>query len=107
MQKELAIKLGIIGFIALLLMIPLAMISEKIEERATFLGDAKRSVSHSWTASQSVLGALVVIPYEVRKEVTVIDSITKEKHQKIKKTLHHKFIMPEKLNINANVRARS
>jgi len=104
MQKELAIKLGIIGFIALLLVIPLEMISDKITERASFLQDAKQSVSRSWTASQNVLSALVVIPYEVHKQITVIDSITKEKHQKIKKTFHHKFIIPEKLHINANIK---
>jgi len=104
MQKELAIKLGVIGFIALILMIPLQMISGKITERAAFLDDAKQSVSRSWTASQSVLGALVVIPYEIHREIKVKDSYAQEEQPQIQKTLHHKFIIPEKFVVNANIR---
>jgi len=103
MQKKLAIKLGIIGFIALLLLIPLEMISGKISERASYLEHAKREVAHSWTSSQRVLGSLIVVPYEVHEKVTITDTITKEQHQKIKKTLHHKFIIPEKLTITADI----
>ena len=103
MQKKLAIKLGIIGFIALLLLIPLGMISGKISERSSFLEGAKRDVAYSWTASQRVLGALIVVPYEVHEEVTVINSVTKEQNKTIKKTLHHKLIVPQKLNVNANI----
>lgn len=104
MQKELAIKLGVIGFIALILMIPLEMISGKITERSAFLDDAKRSVSRSWTASQSVLGALVVIPYEIHREITITDSYTKEERPQTQKILHHKFIIPEKFTIKANIK---
>jgi inner membrane protein len=103
MQKELAIKLAVIGFIALILMIPLQMISGKIEERSAFLEDAKQSVSRSWTASQSVLSALVVIPYEIHQEIAISEKYTKEGRPQIKKTLHHKFIIPEKLTIKANI----
>jgi len=104
MQKKLAIKLGIIGFIALLLLIPLQMISGKIYERASFLEQAKQEVAYSWTASQSVLGALIIVPYEVHEEVLIINSITKEKSKTIKKTLHQKFILPNKLNVQANIK---
>ncbi|MDP7591263.1 MAG: cell envelope integrity protein CreD [Litorilituus sp.] len=103
MQKQLAVKLGLIGFIASLLMIPLGMISGKITERASFLNEAKRSVSNSWTASQNVMGALLVIPYEVHSEITVTDSKTNERRQQLSKTLHHKFISPEKLRINTDI----
>ena len=104
MQKELAIKLGVIGFIALILMIPLQMISGKIAERAAFLDEAKQSVSRSWTASQSVLGALIVIPYEIHREITITDSYTKDEVPQIQKTLHHKFIIPEKFTVKANIK---
>ena len=73
MQKKLAIKLGIIGFIALLLLIPLEMISGKISERASYLEHAKREVAHSWTSSQRVLGSLIVVPYEVHEKITITD----------------------------------
>ncbi|MFT6193115.1 MAG: inner membrane protein [Cognaticolwellia sp.] len=104
MQKQLAVKLGVIGFIASLLMIPLGMISGKIAERASFLNEAKHSVSTSWTASQNVMGALLVIPYEIHHEITVTDSKTNERKQQHSKTLHHKFISPEKLIIDADIK---
>ena len=104
MQKKLAIKLGIIGFIALLLLIPLQMISGKISERSSFLEEAKREVAHSWTGSQKVLGALIVVPYEVHEDVVVINNVSKEQNKSIKKTLHYKLVIPNKLTLKANIK---
>ena len=84
MQKTLSIKLAVIGVVTLLLLIPLSMISEKIYERSHYLDEAKRSVSQSWTGNQTIMSALVVIPYVVNHKTTVEDKETKKKLEKIK-----------------------
>lgn len=103
MQKQLTVKLGIIGFIALLLMIPLDMISGKISERASYLTQAKQSVSDSWTDSQVVLPILFVLPYEVQRTVYVTDNSTKEIKTQIQKNIFHKLIVPENLMLSTSV----
>jgi len=103
MQKNLSIKIAIIGLVSLLLLIPLNMISGKIFERSQFLIEAKESVSQSWTGNQTVMGAFIVLPYEVNHEVTVVDKITREKTLHTNKISKHKFIIPDKIKIMSNI----
>jgi inner membrane protein len=103
MQKYLTIKLAIIGLVTLLLLIPLGMISGKIDERSHFLTEAKRSVSQSWTGSQAIMTALIVIPYEVHERVAIVDKITKEKRIHINKRVKRRFVIPEKINITSAI----
>ena len=103
MQKQLAIKLGAIGFIALLLMVPLAMIDGKITERAAYLQQAKQRVSDSWTGNQVVLPTLFILPYEVHRKVNITNSATKEITSQVQKSTYYKFIVPEKVSLSANV----
>lgn len=104
MQKQLAIKLGTIAFIALLLMIPLMMISGKIEERAFYLQQAKQNVSDSWTGSQVLLPTFLVLPYEVHQNINVTDSVTKSTFTKVQKSTFHKLIIPDNLSVSATIK---
>lgn len=103
MQKNLSIKLAIIGFVSLFLLIPLNMISGKIYERSQFLEEAKRSVSQSWTGNQTVMTALIVIPYEVNHHTSVVDKSTQEKTLHVNKVAKQKFIIPDKINIDSTI----
>lgn len=103
MQKNLSIKLAIIGLLSLFLLIPLNMVSEKIYERSQFLEQAKASVSQSWTGKQNIMGAFIVIPYEVNNKVTLVDKLTKEKTLHVNKVSKQKFIIADKINIAATI----
>ena len=65
MQRILATKMAIITLIALFLLLPLTLISEKIVERNAYLQMARNSVSERWTGSQTLVGPLLVVPYEM------------------------------------------
>ncbi|SMF23415.1 inner membrane protein [Alteromonadaceae bacterium Bs31] len=65
MQKQFAIKIGIIGFITLCLLIPLTMIGGKIYERKNYLYEAEQNVAQSWTGSQQLMTPIIVQAYEV------------------------------------------
>ena len=103
MQKSLSMKLAIIAFVTMFLLIPLNMISGKINERSQFLEEAKTSVSQSWTGSQTLMSALIVIPYEVNQTVTMVNKTTKEKTLHINKISRQKFIIPDKINISSTI----
>ncbi|MBO9489894.1 cell envelope integrity protein CreD [Endozoicomonas sp. G2_1] len=103
MQKQLAIKLSAIAFITLVLMLPLQMISGKIDERAFYLAQAKQAVSDSWTTEQLLLPALLILPYEVHRKVYVTDSVSKKVTSRIQKTSYNKLIVPDKLFLSATI----
>lgn len=65
-QRRLAFKAGLILFIAILLLIPLSMISGKISERESFQSQAEESIARSWTAAQQLSTPILVMPYDVK-----------------------------------------
>lgn len=67
MQKSLAIKLGVITAIALLLLIPIFMVQDKISERAMFERFARNEVASSWTGHQQLTTPVIVLPYRTRQ----------------------------------------
>jgi Inner membrane protein involved in colicin E2 resistance len=69
MQKQLAIKIALIFLIALILLIPLNMISGKIAERQQFKHEAEHSIAKSWTSAQQIMTPLLVVPYETERAV--------------------------------------
>ncbi|GAA3928569.1 cell envelope integrity protein CreD [Litoribacillus peritrichatus] len=103
MQKVLAIKVAVIGLIALILLIPLAMISDKIFERSNYLYEAKNSVARSWTGSQHVMGPLIVIPYQIEKTKEVWNKEKTEKTTKVTRTNRKKYLLPEQVRMDANI----
>ncbi len=58
------IKLAVIGGLIILLLIPLIMVSEKIEERSHYRDVARHDIAQSWTGEQQVLGPVLVVPYQ-------------------------------------------
>jgi len=103
MQKTLSAKIAIICLIAIVLLIPLTMISGKISERSQYLLNAKNSVASSWTGRQKVMGPIIVVPYVVEKKEEVWDDKKKETTIKTRKVSRKKFVFPDKLNINASI----
>lgn len=90
------IKLAFIGFIALLLLIPIAFVSEIIRERESLKSQVKNDISEMWGGSQNMVTPILVIPY---KE-TMVDTA---KRSYVKSgTL---FVSSKDLKIDNNVRA--
>ncbi|HLO60035.1 MAG TPA: cell envelope integrity protein CreD [Bacteroidales bacterium] len=57
-------KLGLIGFLSLLLLIPAAMILDLIRERQQRRTETINEVSSSWGNSQTITGPVLTIPYQ-------------------------------------------
>lgn len=89
MQKILGQKLLLVGFIGLVLWLPLLWISEQVRERQNYQSTVRQEVAASWTGAQTLMSPVIVIQYQnkVRRPVSQYDSTTTalrevmEKHQ--------------------------
>lgn len=63
MQRVLFWKLLTIGFLALLLLIPLSMIRGQISDRSAYRDVAAASIAESWTGPQKLVGPVLIVPY--------------------------------------------
>jgi inner membrane protein len=58
------IKLGLIGFLTILLLIPSSLIQDLIAERQNRQEEVIREISDKWSGSQLVQGPVLVLPYK-------------------------------------------
>ncbi|NOY51452.1 MAG: cell envelope integrity protein CreD [Chlorobi bacterium] len=99
LKNNIFFKIGIIAFIALLLLIPTGMIKNLIREREATQREAIREVSSKWAGEQTLSGPFVTIPYyKYVKRYSEKDSVNK-----IVKVRDYLHFLPSQLNINGEI----
>jgi inner membrane protein len=92
------IRILLIGFLILLLQIPIAMIRGAINEREHRRLEATNEVTAKWGEKQSFKGPVIVIPYTKRWSEAYIDG----KHQ-IRTKIQYAHFLPEQLHIAGRI----
>lgn len=93
------LRLFVLAVLALVLQIPVAMISDLVAERQQRRDDAVKEVSSKWGAAQSITGPALVVPYVSRHtETTNGQQITRA-------DAHTAVILPEQLHIRGTMRS--
>ena len=64
-QQSILVKLVVIGVLALLLLIPTAMVSDLVNERESTKQEAVDDICSKWGGSQTISGPVISIPYIV------------------------------------------
>lgn len=103
MNKKFAIKIAVIGFLMLVLLIPLNMIEGVVSERSYFRDHASKSIAQSWTGKQKIIGPVLVVPYvqyyKKREWDKNLKAYQETKYSRTKKI----YVLPEKLLINGSI----
>jgi inner membrane protein len=92
--ESVLVKLGLIGFLTLLLLIPSNLIQDLIRERQNRQNEVIREISDKWSGSQLVNGPVMVLPYK-----TMISQKDADGKISYKETMTNIYILPEILNI--------
>lgn len=90
-------KLGLIGFLTLLLLIPSFLVQDLITERKNRQQEVIREISDKWSGSQIVQGPILVLPYKT----TVIAQDSDTQKSSSREILTNIYILPEILNISS------
>jgi len=97
--ESVLVKLGFIGFITLVLLIPSSLIQDLIKERQNRQIEVTNEISDKWSGKQLVEGPVLVIPYQTMKSER--DAATgKTTYTPL---LTNIYILPEVLNIMSHV----
>ena len=94
-NNKLALKILFIGFLIVLLLIPIGMIENLITERSDTASKAMNEVEEKWSRSQQVTGPFLIIPYQVTYE---------NDKKMVERDIRYLYILPESLQINGNVK---
>lgn len=87
-------RLLVIGFLILILLIPLASVKDLIRERQLRSKDVTAEISSKWGRKQTLTGPVLTIPYE--KEIEIFDKKTENYVKKVK--TEYLNILPEALH---------
>ena len=104
MQKALLFKIAIIGFLMVVIAIPLAMIESTIFERLRFRDEAVNSIIADSVGEQTILGPVLVLPYSDSYEVDeVMDGDPKKtiRREHTVERLH--YVFPNELRVKTGV----
>ncbi len=94
-RNSLVIKIIVIGFLSLILLIPMQMIRSLIMERKERQNEALQDITSSWAGSQQITGPLLMVPY------TYSEYDAEKQKQNLYKG--QKWFLPEDLKIEAHV----
>ena len=97
-----SIKILLIICIALLLQIPLSLISNVISERAHTRDETIVEVTSKWGGVQAVIGPMILVPYTIRSVERYEEG--KEKYTDVERLA---VFFPEELVIDSDVESRS
>lgn len=106
MKKSLLIKLLTIGALMLLLLIPITMIGNSIDERQRYSETVLQDIAKSSSYSQTLIGPVLVVPYS-RTEYTTTYNELKEKITEAREVNGKLYFLPELLRVDSDMDMKS
>lgn len=98
-------KIGVIGFLVLLLLIPLSLFESRLRERLTTRNQAVSEITETWGSDQFVAGPFFQVPYEktivTRKEVYVDGKLVKSDVPTVVKRMA--WFLPADYNVSSSL----
>ena len=98
LRESTGLKLFILGFLLLILLIPLSQIESLMHERQNRSEDAIREVSNKWSRKQTLAGPIIALPYESRLEI-----INNLGQTEIITKIKEAYFMPENLQLSGTI----
>lgn len=99
LKRSITIKLGSIGFLVLILLIPSSWIQDLMHERQQRASSVINEVADKWSGSQTLSGPMLVVPYRDYEKVYNGKDIVE-----VKEVIKKAFFLPENLIINGAIK---
>lgn len=100
-KHSVMLKVGSIGFLILILMIPMAMIQSLVMERRNRQMEAITEIGSKWGHEQCLSGPILVVPYKTVENINETETGKESVQEKV--TNHLAYFLPEELNITGKM----
>ncbi len=98
-------RLALIGFLTLILMIPMSYVKDLIREREQRKETVIEKVNDNWGGHVRIYGPVLKIPYKTYQKVYTYDNKGTKHADTVFKKLAYLYVFPEKLQMNSQVKA--
>ena len=107
LRNSITARMLVVGFLLMVLLVPLEFVKSLIGERAQRQEEAVREINGKWGNEVLLSGPILKIPYRTYKEEKVYIEKTKSYEIKTEEILNHAYLFPDKLNINSKVTSKA
>ena len=104
MNRSLTFKLGAIGLLILLLLIPLLMIGGLIDDRQSLRDGVLQDIARSSSFSQQISGPVLVVPYRQTVREWKVNEKGTGRHQETREESGRLYFLPERFELDGKVR---
>lgn len=102
-KTSISARMLMVGFILLILLIPLAFVTDLIRERGLRQTEVTHEINQKWGNQVTLYGPIIKIPYKTYKEEKIFDAKSKTYITTYEDIFHTAYFLPENLTINAQV----
>ena len=102
-KTSITVRMLVVGFILLVLLVPLGFVKELIRERGFRQQEVIEEINGKWGKEVILYGPIFKIPYRTYKEEKVFNNETQTYLTKQEEVLHTAYFLPEQLDIQAEV----
>ena len=92
------VRILIIGFLILLLLIPVQFVRGLIEERMYRYNDAVTEIASRWGGSQTIQGPVIMVPFQ---------RVTARTKDQVEVAMDQAYFLPEELDYNGDLQAQT
>lgn len=103
LSNSILLKMFIMLVLILFLLIPLNLISDLINERQQRNELVTDEISSKWSGPQVISGPIIAVPYTYDYSTNLTDDKGKKTIQQLQTDVDHIFIVPQTLDIKAEV----
>lgn len=96
-------KLGMIGLLILLLMIPLIMIHGIVEDRQNRRDEVVADIARSSSYSQQISGPLLIVPYRKKVQVSRLNA-SQQRYEETVEERGRLYFLPDQFELNGDVK---
>ncbi len=107
LKTSITARMITVGFLVLILLIPLSYINSLIEERAYRQNDVVTEINQKWGHNVLVYGPILKLPYKRYTETKTYNEKTKTYFKETQTHIKYAYIFPEQLNATVNVNSKT
>lgn len=103
LKTSITARLAMVGFLTLILLIPLFFIQNLIDERSRRQEDVVQEINEKWGNEVLLYGPVLKIPYKTFSQKKIYNEDTKKTYTETKETINYAYFFPSDLNISSTV----
>ncbi|MBT8245150.1 cell envelope integrity protein CreD [Winogradskyella sp.] len=107
LKTSITARMLMVGFLVIVLLIPLSYINSLIRERSFRQTDVVNEINEKWGDEVLIYGPVLKLPYKTYSEKTTYNDKTKTYLTETETHINYAYIFPEKLDLDSKLNSKS